>query len=42
MALSMCYVAKQDTLSAIRQITKGLIKFPKFVDGYVIRGQLYN
>jgi tetratricopeptide (TPR) repeat protein len=28
-------------VTAVRQLSKGLIKFPKFVEGYVTRAKLY-
>lgn len=37
----MCYVKANEYEAAIRQISKGLVKFPKFVDGYVTRAKLY-
>ena len=40
-ALAMCYVKANEYEAAIRQISKGLVKFPKFVDGYVTRAKLY-
>ena len=42
MALAMCFVYTGDSNTAIRHIGKGLSKFPRFVEGYVLRGQLYN
>lgn len=41
-ALAMCFIASNDYVTAVRQLTKGLIKFPKFSEGYITRGQLYN
>ncbi|CAG9333091.1 unnamed protein product [Blepharisma stoltei] len=41
-ALAMCFVAVGDLITAVRQISRGLIKFPKFVEGYITRGKLYN
>lgn len=37
----MCFAASGDYVTAIRQLSKGLIKFPKFVEGYVTRAKLY-
>ena len=37
----MCFAASNDYVTAIRQLSKGLIKFPKFVEGYVTRAKLY-
>ncbi|OMJ82649.1 hypothetical protein SteCoe_16569 [Stentor coeruleus] len=39
-ALAMSFVALNDYTTAIRQLTKALIKFPKFKDAYLARGQL--
>lgn len=41
-AIAMCYVAITDYVMAIKYVSKGLSKFPKFYEGYVTRGQLYN
>lgn len=40
-ALAMCFANLNDYDTAIRQLGKGLLKFPKFVEGYVTRGQLF-
>lgn len=39
-ALAMSFVAVNDYNTAVRQLTKALIKFPKFKDAYLARGQL--
>ena len=39
-ALAMCFVAGGDLNTAVRQLTKGLSKYPKFFEGYLTRGQL--
>ncbi|OMJ76350.1 hypothetical protein SteCoe_24292 [Stentor coeruleus] len=39
-ALAMSFVALDDYTTAVRQLTKALIKFPKFKDAYLARGQL--
>lgn len=39
-ALAMCFVAGGDAGTAVRQLTKGLSKYPKFFEGYLTRGQL--
>ena len=41
-SLAMCFVATGDYTTAVRQISRGLLKFPKYVEGYITRGQLYN
>ena len=41
-ALAKCFANLSDYDTAIRQLGKGLLKFPKFVEGYVTRGQLYS
>ena len=38
----MCFANLSDFDTAIRQLSKGLLKFPKFTEGYVTRGQLYS
>ncbi|CAG9323159.1 unnamed protein product [Blepharisma stoltei] len=40
-ALSMCFIAMNDISTALRLISKGLSKFPRFAEGYVVRGQIY-
>ena len=39
-ALAMSFVAVNDYTTAVRQLTKCLLKFPKFKDAYLARGQL--
>lgn len=39
-ALAMSFVAVNDYNAAVRQLSKALIKFPKFKDAYLTRGQL--
>jgi tetratricopeptide (TPR) repeat protein len=41
LALAMCYIASRDQSTAVRHLSRGLAKFPKFVEGRVLRGQLY-
>jgi tetratricopeptide (TPR) repeat protein len=41
-ALAMCFANLNDFDTAIRQLSKGLLKFPKFAEGYVTRGQLFG
>lgn len=41
-ALAMCFANLSDFDTAIRQLGKGLLKFQKFAEGYVTRGQLYS
>ena len=41
-ALAMCFANLSDFDTAIRQLGKGLLKFPKFAEGYVTRGQLFS
>ena len=41
-ALAMCFANLSDFDTAIRQLGKGLLKFPKFVEGFVTRGQLFS
>lgn len=41
LALSSCFVNIGDAHTALRYISKGLSKFPKFVEGYVLRGQIH-
>jgi tetratricopeptide (TPR) repeat protein len=40
--LAMCFAQLSDYETAIRQLSKGLLKFPKFSEGFVTRGQLYS
>ncbi|CAG9313397.1 unnamed protein product [Blepharisma stoltei] len=40
-ALSICFMSMNDISTALRLISKGLSRFPKFSEGYVIRGQIY-
>lgn len=40
--LAMCFAQLSDFETSIRQLGKGLLKFPKFVEGYVTRGELYS
>lgn len=40
--LAMCFAHLSDFETSIRQLGKGLLKFPKFVEGYVTRGELYS
>lgn len=40
-ATAMCFVAMSDVPTALRLISKGLQKFPRFSEGLVVRGQLY-
>lgn len=39
-ALAMSFVAVDDYQTAIRQLSKAVVKFPKFKDAYLARGQL--
>lgn len=41
-ALAMSFANLNDFETAIRQLGKGLLKFPKFAEGYVTRGQLFS
>jgi tetratricopeptide (TPR) repeat protein len=41
MALYMCFTAINQQASAIRYLNKGLRKFPNFVQGFLLRGQIY-
>ncbi|CAG9315165.1 unnamed protein product [Blepharisma stoltei] len=41
-ALALCFVTINDNVTAIRQLSRGLIKFPKHSEAYILRGQLYN
>jgi hypothetical protein len=38
----MCFVVAGDYTTAIRQLSRGLLKFPKFVEGFVTRAKLYT
>ena len=40
--LAMCFAQLSDFDTAIRQLGKGLLKFPKFFEGFVTRGQLFS
>jgi tetratricopeptide (TPR) repeat protein len=40
--IANCFIESKDYTTAIRQITRGLVKFPKFAEGYISRGILYN
>lgn len=40
--LAICFAQLSDLETSIRQLGKGLLKFPKFVEGYVTRGELYS
>ena len=40
--IATCFIESKDFSTAVRQITRGLLKFPKFVEGYLSRGTLYN
>lgn len=40
--VATCFVEAKDFSTAVRQITRGLLKFPKFLEGYLSRGALYN
>ena len=40
-ALAMCFANLNDFESGIRHLTRGLLKFPKFTEGFVARGQFY-
>ena len=40
--LAACFIESKDYSTAIRQITRGLLKFPKFLEGYLSRGAVYN
>lgn len=39
--LAMCFASTNDFVTSVRWLSKGLIKFPKFVEGYVTRAKLY-
>ena len=41
-ALALCFANLSDYETAIRQLSKGLLKFPKFTEGYITRGQLFS
>ena len=41
-SLSMCFVATGEVDTAVRQLSRGLLKFPKYSQGFVARGQLFN
>jgi tetratricopeptide (TPR) repeat protein len=40
-ALAMCFANLNDFESGIRHLSRGLLKFPKFTEGFVARGQFY-
>lgn len=40
--IATCFIESKDYTTAIRQLTRGLLKFPKFIEGYLSRGTLYN
>ena len=40
-ALAMCFANLNDFESGIRHLSRGLLKYPKFTQGYVARGQFY-
>ena len=39
--LAMCFASTNDFVTSVRWLSKGLIKFPKFVEGFVTRAKLY-
>lgn len=41
-ALAMCFANLNDFDSGIRHLTKGLLKYPKFTEAYVTRGQFFT
>lgn len=41
-ALAMCFANLNDLESGIRHLTKGLLKYPKFTEAYVARGQFFT
>ena len=41
-ALAMCFASLSDYDTAIRQLSKGLLKFPKYAEGFITRGQLFS
>ena len=40
--LGMCFQSMNDTSTAIRYLSQGLYRFPKYYEGFLYRGQLYN
>lgn len=40
--LSMCFHSMKDPNTALRYISQGLHRFPKYYEGYLFRGQLHN
>ena len=40
--VATCFIESKDYTTAIRQLTRGLLKFPKFAEGFISRGTLYN
>jgi tetratricopeptide (TPR) repeat protein len=40
-ALAMCFANLHDFESGIRHLSRGLLKYPKFTEGFVTRGQFY-
>ncbi|OMJ68126.1 hypothetical protein SteCoe_34512 [Stentor coeruleus] len=40
--IATCFIESKDYTTAVRQITRGLLKFPRFLEGYLSRGTLYN
>ncbi|OMJ80792.1 hypothetical protein SteCoe_18900 [Stentor coeruleus] len=40
--LSICFYNMKDLTTALRYISQGLHRFPKYYEGYLFRGQLYN
>ncbi|CAG9324004.1 unnamed protein product [Blepharisma stoltei] len=41
LALSSCFSAMGDIPTSLRYISKGLSKFPKFVEGYIVRAHIH-
>lgn len=41
LALAMCFAGVNDLDTAIRQLNRGLLKYPRYTEAYVARGQLY-
>ncbi|CAI2370054.1 unnamed protein product [Moneuplotes crassus] len=42
LVLSTCYMRNNDTVSALMILNKAIQKYPKFVEAYVARGQVYT
>ncbi|OMJ87536.1 hypothetical protein SteCoe_10711 [Stentor coeruleus] len=40
--IATCFIESKDYTTAIRQITRGLLKYPRFLEGYLSRGTIYN